>query len=113
MYDEGISLLQPYGNLPFNAAFLGYLYGKVGKVEEAKKILDDLLERTKKGYYLASLIAMVYAGLDDRDKVFEYLEKAYAVREGFLWGLKVDPTFAYLHSDPRWAEQMKKRGLAD
>lgn len=57
MYDKGISLLQPYGNIPFNAAYLGYLYGKAGKAEEAQKILDDLLGRAKQGYFSAQMIA--------------------------------------------------------
>jgi hypothetical protein len=59
------------------------------------------------------MIAIVYAGLDDKDQVFEYLDKAYEDRDGFSVYLKVYPPFAHLRSDPKWSEQMKKRGLAD
>ena len=56
---------------------------------------------------------MVHAGLGDKNKVFEYLDKAYEVRDPAQYSLKVLPLFSELHSDPRWVEQLKKRGLSD
>ena len=59
------------------------------------------------------MIALVHVGLGDKDKTFEYLDKAYEDRDPSQFYLKVLPSFAELHSDPRWTEQLKKRGLAD
>ena len=113
MYDKGISLLQKFVNVPGYAAVLGYLYGKAGKKEEAQGILDDFLTRSKKEYFSPYFIAIVYSGLGDKDKVFEWLDNAYEVRDRNQFMINFDITFHSLHSDPRWTEQMKKRGLAD
>ena len=98
--------------MPFVSAYLGYYYGKAGNKEEAQKILDDLLDRSKRGYFSPYFIAVVYNGLGDKDKVFEWLDRAYVVRDLNQAWIKENLAFKNLHSDPRWTEQMKKRGLA-
>ena len=113
MYDKAVSICQGLRNIPYYEGYLGYLYGKAGNIEEAQKILEDFLARSKKGYYSPYMIAMVYSGLGDNDKVFEWLDRAFDVRDPIQFSIKLEPSFAELHSDPRWTEQMKKRGLAD
>ncbi len=113
MYDKAISIIQGLRNIPFYAAHLGYYYGKAGKIEEAQKILDDFLDRSRRGYFSPYMIALVYSGLGEKDKVFEWLNKAHEVRDPWQWALKAEWVFHNLHSDPRWKEQMKKRGLID
>jgi hypothetical protein len=49
------------------------------------------------------LIATVYAGLGDRDKAFEWLEKAYQERSPGLTWLKVEPMLDSIRSDCRYA----------
>jgi hypothetical protein len=93
-------------------SYLGYLYGKAGDIEKAHKILDALFQRSKREYFSPYMMAIIYAGLGDKDKVFEWLDKAYETRDAAQLWIKIDLPFADLHSDPRWAEQMKKRGLA-
>ena len=113
MYDKAGSILQGLTNIPYYKAYLGYLYGKAGKAEEAKRILDDFLDRSKIGYFSPFMIAIVYFGLGEKDKVFEWMNKAYEVRDINQTFLKGFRPFIDLYSDPRWKEQMKKRGLAD
>jgi adenylate cyclase len=113
MYDEGIKMLQQISNMPLITANLGYLYGKAGRREEAQNILGDLLERYKQGYFSPNLIARVYCGLGDSEKVFEWLEKAFEERDAHNWCIKVEPNFDDVHSDPRWTKLMEKMGLAD
>ena len=113
MYDQAISTIKKLRNIPFFAAILGYIYGRAGNKEEAQKILDDFLDRSKKGYFSPYLIAKIYSGLGKKDKVFEWLDKAHEFRDPWQFYIKVDNNFLNLHSDPRWTEQMKKRGLAD
>ena len=55
---------------------------------------------------------MVYAGLGEQDKAFEWLEKAYKDREGRMTILKFAPEFDSLRSDPRYAELIRRVGLA-
>ena len=114
MSDKAISIFQGIRNIPFfYLARLGYIYGKAGKIEEAQKILDDFLDQSEREYFSPYLISIVYSGLGASDKVFEWLDRAYGVQDPNQYILKVDFAFGGLHSDPRWTEQMKKRGLAD
>jgi tetratricopeptide (TPR) repeat protein len=113
MYNKAISTIQGLRNISFFAAYLGYFYGKADRKKEAQKILDDFLDRSRQGYFSPYMIAQVYSGLGEYDKVLEWLEKAYEVKDPGNFIIKIDIPFHSLHSDPRWAEQLKKRGLAD
>ncbi len=59
---------------------------------------------------MASL-AGEYAVLGDVDSAFEYLERAYAERDGDLTWLQADPAFDSLRSDPRYADLLRRMGL--
>ena len=59
------------------------------------------------------MIARVYAGLGEKDKTFEWLDKSVEVRDPENWCIKVDPYFDDLRSDPRWSKLMERMGLAD
>ena len=55
------------------------------------------------------MIATVYASLGDKDKAFEYLEKAYQERSSDLpYFLKADLRIDNLRSDPRFQELMRR-----
>ena len=56
--------------------------------------------------------AVNYAALGDKDKAFEWLEKAYE-QSSFLsivW-IRIDSRFESLRSDPRYPELLKKIGI--
>jgi TolB-like protein/DNA-binding winged helix-turn-helix (wHTH) protein len=57
-------------------------------------------------------IALLYARLDDADKAFASLERAYSERELALTELAVEPAFDSLRSDPRFQEHLRRVGLA-
>ena len=54
---------------------------------------------------------MGYAALGDFDHAFESLERAYQTRSGGLIYLNVDPAYAPLRGDPRFAELVTRIGL--
>ena len=56
-------------------------------------------------------VAGAYAALGDKDKAFEYLEKAYASRSIELTLEIRYPWFDPIRSDPRYADLMKRMGL--
>jgi adenylate cyclase len=113
MYDKGLTMLQQVRDHPLITTFLGYIYGKAGKKEEAQQILEDLLNKAKQNYFSPYMIAVVYSSLGDKDKVFNWLEIAFEERDTNNWCIKVDPMFDDVHSDPRWTKLMGKMGLAD
>jgi tetratricopeptide (TPR) repeat protein len=113
MYEDALLLLEKYVDVPVWAAYLGFCYGRIGNIGGANKILDECLRISENRYFSSYLIAIIYSGLEDPDKVFEWLNRAYEVQDPNQILIKRVNTFANFHSDPRWAEQMKKRGLAD
>lgn len=117
MYDEAISALEMArtlsGKLLDFIAVQGYAYAVAGKRSEALNCLHELQEISKKSYVLPFDFAAIYVGLGDKDKAFEYLEKAYEDRNWHLAMLKVEPIFDPLRSDPRLKELLIKVGLEE
>jgi hypothetical protein len=54
---------------------------------------------------------MVYAGLGDRDAAFRWLDQGYQIRYAIMGWVRSDPSFAPLHSDPRWLPLLRRMGL--
>jgi len=117
MYPEAIAELQTALKLlegnPDAIARLAHAYAVSGNRVEAQKILADLTERSKRGYFPAFGIATVYLGLGDKDRAFQWLQKAIEERGGvrMMW-LKVDPLFDPLRSDQRFSDLLHSMNLA-
>ena len=94
-----------------STAALAHAHAIAGNTPEAKKILAQLLRRSKRGYVSAYDIAVIYAGLGERDRAFEWLEKAYAERSSFLVYIKGDPRFEAFRSDERFQALLHRIGL--
>ena len=92
---------------------LGYAYAVAGRRLEAQKVLDKLNELSKQKYVPALYRAGIYAGLGEKDKAFEWLEKSYADRSiGVgLEAPKESPTFDPLRSDPRFTDLLRRMNL--
>jgi Tfp pilus assembly protein PilF len=100
------------GNDSDPTASLAYAYARTGKRAEAEKILRDLLERSRTSYVSSYMIATIYAGLGNKDRAFEYLEKAYDERSADLsYFLKADLRMDTLRSDRRFQNLAKHVGL--
>lgn len=115
MYDEAITEFQKVralvGNSPFGLSSLGHTYALVGRRSDALKVIDELQELSKHGYSVAFDIALVYTGLGEKEKAFEWLDRAYEEHSFELRGLKVHPEWDNLRSDPRFTALLKKIGL--
>jgi hypothetical protein len=84
----------------------------IGKKSETRKILSDLERNSTNSYVSPYLIAAIYASLDQNDKAFEFLEKAYRERSLELsWSIKSDLRIDGLRSDPRFQKLMERVGL--
>jgi len=90
---------------------LGVIRAVMGKRSEAKKTIDELAAVSKREYVSPHLTAQVYAALGNKDKTFEWLEKAYEEHSGGLVSLKVDPVWDAVSDDPRFTSILKKMGL--
>ena len=81
------------------------------KIPEADAALAQLTDGFAET--AAYQIAEVYAYRGDKDKAFEWLERARRQRDPGLAGLHKDPLLANLHDDPRWNTFLHTMGLAD
>lgn len=95
---------------PAYVAYLACTYALWGREADARKWLESLHEREKKEFIPPGNIAMVYAALDEKDKAFEYLEKAYAERSDLLASLRVNSAWDPLRSDPRFVDLLRRVG---
>jgi TolB-like protein/tetratricopeptide (TPR) repeat protein len=88
----------------FPTATLGHAYAVAGRQEAAREVLGRLLERSKAGtaYVSPYEIAVVYAGLGEKDRAFEWLEKAFEDRATQLVYFRMDPRIWSLTDDARF-----------
>ena len=113
-YPEAIAALEKarQGDVnPSSLGYLGYVYAAAGKKAEALRVLDELKESSKRQYVPSYSIAIIYAGLNDKNKAFEWLNKAYDERSHFIALLKVETVLDNLRPDPRFADLMRRVGL--
>jgi len=73
--------------------------------------IPQLQRLSEHSYVSAHDVALVYAGLVERDKAFAWLDKTYEEHSFNLIHLKVEPRFDPLRSDPRFADLLRRIGL--
>jgi len=115
-YPEAIAALERArlaDDNPSNLGYLGYVYGTAGKKAEAQKALEELKELSKKRYVSPYNFACIYAGLNDKDQAFEWLERTYQERAFFMTQLKVDTVLDNLRPDPRFKDLLKRMNLPE
>jgi tetratricopeptide (TPR) repeat protein len=114
-HKEAIAEMRKAGSLsqeaPLMVAVLGFAYAAAGKKGEASRILRELLEPPKRKFVSSADIAIIYAGMGEIERAFQWLEKAQ--EEGSLWSisLKLDPKLDSLRADPRFADLLRRAGL--
>jgi TolB-like protein/Tfp pilus assembly protein PilF len=90
---------------------LGHAYAVSGKKEEAKKVIEHLKELSIHEYVAPYNVAVIYAGLGNKDEAFVWLNRAYQERSYLTTYLTVDERLDNLHSDPRFDELVRRVGL--
>jgi tetratricopeptide (TPR) repeat protein len=116
MYHEAIAELQKArelsGDNTETLSLMGHALGVSGNKDQALKLLDELKKLSKQKYVPPYNIAMIYAGLGEKDRVFEMLEKAYEDRDVRMVFLKIEPKWDVYRTDPRFASLLERVGLA-
>ncbi len=97
----------------WEVSYLGYTYAKLGKADDAQKIIGQLKEHATPGAGFDYLMAIVYLGLGELDQVFASLQKGYEDSTAVPFDLKYAPIWDSIRSDPRFVALLKKAGLGD
>jgi TolB-like protein/DNA-binding winged helix-turn-helix (wHTH) protein/Flp pilus assembly protein TadD len=117
MYGEAIAEfknaipLKGGGEPSLSKAGLGYVYAVTGKKSEARTVLNELKQASEQEYVPANSIALIYAGLGEKDQAFAWLDKGYEQRAFQMQWIKLDPRWDSLRSDPRFKDLMRRVGL--
>jgi serine/threonine protein kinase/tetratricopeptide (TPR) repeat protein len=91
---------------------LGHAYAISGKKGEARKVLDHLTELAARSYVAPYNVAVIYAGLGEKDQTFAWLERAYQDRGYYLpVYLTTDARLDDLRADPRFTSLSRRIGL--
>jgi TolB-like protein/Tfp pilus assembly protein PilF len=92
-------------------AALGYIYSISGRTSEAKDILDELRELSKKETVTPYYLGRIYAGLGEREHSIECLRKCYEERDASLAFLKTDSAWDGFRDDPGFLDLLRKLNL--
>jgi TolB-like protein/DNA-binding winged helix-turn-helix (wHTH) protein/tetratricopeptide (TPR) repeat protein len=93
-------------------ASLAHAYAVTGRKAEAEKILHDLERRSNNSEASPYILATIYAGLLEKDKAMQLLEKAYDEKSLELsWHIKADPRIDNLRTDPRFQGLVQRMGF--
>jgi len=115
MYKEAVAAFEkarslPGGN-PLILGALGHGYAVSGNRREAQKLLEELRNLSARRYVSPISRALIYIGLGDKERAFEWLDRAREDHDPWLAWLKADPIFDGLRNDPRFAVLLKTVGL--
>lgn len=93
------------------ASGLGWIYAVAGRRKDAARVIEDFNALSSTASVDPVWVAEIYAGLGDKDRAFELLEKSYLRHSANLAYLKPDPFWDNLRSDPRYADLLRRIGL--
>jgi len=115
-YDEAIVELQKSIAVSENVAhprgLLGYAYAKVGRKDDALRVLDELEELSQRRYVAPVSRAFTYSGLGD-ERVFQALDEAYQQRSSSLVWARVFPHWDDLRAQPRFQDLLHRMNFPE
>lgn len=100
------------GNLGVQAD-IGHVYAVSGDKTAANRVLTELKQASGSRYVNQYEIAIIYAGLGQKDQAFACLSAAFRERSDMLVYLNVDPRLNVLRSDARFTDLVRLVGVPD
>src|SRR5215831_16542378 len=90
---------------------LGYTYAASGDTIRAGTVLLRLENQAKHQYVDPEAYALVYVGLGNKDRAFQWLNRAIDDRQGWVTFIKAEPLLDNLRSDPRFDDLLRRMNL--
>ena len=87
---------------------LGWAYANAGRKTEARSVLSQLCEMRKQRYVMATNMALIHAGLGEKEEALGYLEQGFEERAAWMVYLNTDPRYDTLRSEPRFRELLRR-----
>ena len=92
-------------------AGLAITYARLGRKEEARKVLADLIRIANTGYFPGEEIASVYVALGENDEAIHWIDRAIKEHSGAIHGIAFSRDLRPLGSDPRFPDLLHRLGL--
>lgn len=109
--DEAKIAMRLEPNDPIPISLYGHACARAGRVPDGDQALENLRLMSQKRFVSSFLFAFLYTGLGNKEKVLEWLEKAYEERAGLLVYLNVVRAFDPFRSEPRFQELVHRMKL--
>jgi len=93
------------------ASWLGHALAQDGQTKEARRILSEIEEYAKKNYVPPYNLAVLHAGLGERQQAMDLLEKGFADRSLRPVWVKFDPRLDGLRQDGQFLQLIQRMGL--
>jgi serine/threonine protein kinase/Flp pilus assembly protein TadD len=95
---------------PWMISTAGSVYARLGRTSEARKILAELVDRSRHEYVQAYHFGYLYLGLGDLDEALAWLGKSFEARDPYLIipAMVAEFTFEHYKNDPRVQAFLKK-----
>jgi serine/threonine-protein kinase len=103
--------LQIAPDMAYAVAGIGATHARAGHPEGVQAALAELDRMGRERYVSPVAYAMIHAARGDADATFEWLEKGYEERRGWLTYLKVEPLLDPVRRDARFEEWVKRMRL--
>ncbi len=93
---------------PVIVAARGFTYGVARRPGDAQAVLREMHALSAQRFVTAYGVALVHAGLGEKDDAFRWLDKAFDERSHWLVWLRLDPRWKNLRDDPRFAALVER-----
>jgi len=94
----------------FHHEMQAQIYAIAGLKEKAEEILDSILSRKYPGFHSPTEIGTIYYLLGEKDRGWEWMQKAYKTRDtGLVMSMLATKA---AREDPRYLDLLKKLGLS-
>ena len=95
---------------PLNLAFLGDIYAWAGDHDQARALLEQLDEMSKRRYVCPYETSTIYIGLGEFDEAFKWLDRAVIDKSGCIPWLRADARMDPIRDDARFTELLIRTG---
>jgi DNA-binding winged helix-turn-helix (wHTH) protein/TolB-like protein/Flp pilus assembly protein TadD len=101
------------GSDSYPEGLMGYTFARSGDTARARKLLQELTQRSRRQAVPAFNMALICIGLGERDKALDWLAKAYQDRSSYMVYAKTEPLLDPIRSDPRFAALLHQMGFQE
>jgi TolB-like protein/DNA-binding winged helix-turn-helix (wHTH) protein/Tfp pilus assembly protein PilF len=97
---------------PAFLALSALVNGRLGQMDQAAKLVEEMRADSKKSVVAPYLFAIAFVGMGKGKEAITALEEGYKTHDAYMVGIKSDPLFGPLHSDPRFQDLVRQMNFS-